>query len=153
MDAVSLDSYSTSWQFRFTENETSDYPLNYDFTMLLREAKMIGENDRVDFAWLEVEKKDCVGARGMVGDMTCRGKVRYASMRVRLNEEYISGSVRGSNFGWKFITAEGPTPWMFELHTLPGVSASESRWAISMSVGTTTHHFYPFTINQCRTNI
>ena len=153
MDAVRLDEFGGSWQFQFSENESSDYPLNYDFTMFLREAKMIGQNDRVDSAFLEVDKKDCVGARGMVGDMTCVGKVSYAGMRVRTNEHYLSGNVRGSTYGWRTVTPEGPTPWTFELRTLPGHSESEYRWAISLYAGTVAHHFFPITINQCRSNI
>lgn len=148
-DTVSVTETGGAYVFTFSENALTDYHLNFDFTDLLQKAKLIGQTDRADYAWFEVEKKSCKIARTF-GDITCRGKVRFGAIRVRLDEEFIGVGPKRTSHTWKEIAPTPQSPWTFELITFPGDNPGEYEWALSLAMGQTTHDFYPFALKRCR---
>lgn len=150
-DTVSLRMDSSTYLFEFNENALSDYPLNYDLTVALAEAKLIGPEDRVDHLSVRMSTKDCAEARGKIGDITCKGIVDGASVRVRRNEKHHSiETERRIIFTWDTLFSSVENPWGFELRMLPGSNGSESEWAIVLTINGKAHQLYPFIVNQCR---
>lgn len=153
-DTVSLAVDQNRYIFEFSEDRLSDYPLNYDISVAFADAKLIGENDRIDHVTLMMNSKNCVEGRNDIGDVACKGRVEWAAVRVRRDENHNPNpNTENSRFTYETIFSPLTNPWNFEVRALPDFSGQGTEWFMVFTIDGKEHKLYPFLVNQCRYSI